>query len=103
MDNRVVFGGWKMSDITGTPLARLVVFMVCLAVAGTLVSGVHYYTIDLPAHQALSAPENWGSSCMAECKKETAQCSAQYCQGSYNIQCANCNLICGAMCGDLSY
>jgi len=31
-----------------TPLARFVLFMVCLSIAGTIVAGAHYYTIDLP-------------------------------------------------------
>jgi hypothetical protein len=38
-----------MSEFSGSPLAGLVVFMIGLAVAGTLVSGVHYYAVDLPA------------------------------------------------------
>ncbi len=89
-----------MTEVSGSPLAGLVVFMIGLAVSGTLVSGVHYYAVDLPAQQALSAPENF-SSCMVECKKETAACSAKYCQGPMNANCAGCNFICGSMCGDI--
>lgn len=49
--------------MTGTesphsPLSRLVLFMVCLAVAGSLVAGTHFYTIDLPQQKSLQAPEN---------------------------------------------
>jgi len=36
--------------------------MVCLAIAGAFVAGVHYYAVDLPARQAISTPANWGSS-----------------------------------------
>jgi hypothetical protein len=37
------------SDSTCTPMARLVLFVVCLAIAGTFVAGAHYFAIDLPA------------------------------------------------------
>ena len=90
-----------MSEFSGSPITGLVLFMIGLAFAGTLVSGMHYYAIDLPAQQVTSAPENWGSSCMVECKKETARCSERYCQGDMNTQCAGCNFICGGMCGDI--
>lgn len=90
-----------MSELSGSPLARLVLFMIGLAVAGTLVSGMHYYAIDLPAQQVTSVPENWGSSCMVECKKETAKCSELYCQGPMNAKCAGCNFICEGMCGSV--
>jgi hypothetical protein len=43
---------------TKSPLARLVLFMVCLAIAGSCVAGVHYYTVDLPQQQSQTAPEN---------------------------------------------
>jgi len=40
-----------------SPLARIVLLMVCLSIAGNVVAGAHYYTIDLPIHQAvLRAP-----------------------------------------------
>jgi len=39
-----------------SPLARLVLFMVCLAIAGSAVAGAHYYAIDLP--QQRNAPHN---------------------------------------------
>lgn len=43
-----------------TPLARLMLFMICLSVAGSIVAGVHYYAVDLPEQKAraLQAPQN---------------------------------------------
>jgi len=42
-----------------SPLARLVLFIVCLAFAAGIVAGVHYLAIDLPAQEAvLHAPAN---------------------------------------------
>lgn len=45
-----------------SPLARLVLFMVFLAVAGSILGGAHYLVIDLPAQMNLPAPENAVSS-----------------------------------------
>jgi hypothetical protein len=52
--------GEKMSE--RSPLARLVLFMVCLAVAGSVLGWAHYLVIDLPAQKNLPAPENAQSS-----------------------------------------
>ena len=42
-----------------SPLARLVLFIVCLAIAGSVVAGMHYEIIDRPAQEtALYAPAN---------------------------------------------
>jgi hypothetical protein len=46
-----------------SPLARLVLFMVCLSVAGGAIAAVHYYAIDLPQQKALPAPENTSWQC----------------------------------------
>ncbi|MHB8164799.1 MAG: hypothetical protein ACYDDV_10755 [Methanoregula sp.] len=43
---------------TDTPLGRLVLFMVCLSIAGSLVAGAHYFAVDLPAQKAITAPAN---------------------------------------------
>lgn len=53
-------------DEIKTPLARLVLFMVCLAIVGSIVAGAHYYAVDLPQQNALFAPTNSGMSCQ-EC------------------------------------
>lgn len=43
-----------------SPLARLILFMVCLSIARSIVAGAHYYAIDLPDQErsALQQPEN---------------------------------------------
>lgn len=47
-----------MPESEQSPLARLVLFMMCLTIAGSVVAGAHYYTVDLPAQKNLQAPEN---------------------------------------------
>ena len=52
-----------------TPLARLVLFMVCLSIAGASVAGAHYYVIDMPQQKALSGypPANANTDLMEKC------------------------------------
>ena len=47
-------------QFTLSPLARLVLFMVCLSVAGSIMAGAHYYAVDLPEQNAklLTPPSN---------------------------------------------
>lgn len=54
-----------MSGSTTSPLARLVLFMVCLSIAGSIVAGVHYVAVDLPEQQNVKAPANGaiGATC----------------------------------------
>jgi hypothetical protein len=56
---------------TKSPLARLVLFMICLSVAGIFVSGVYTFTAG-PQQQSVTAPENSADSpqfehCMDVC------------------------------------
>jgi len=74
-----------MSAYLKSPLAMLVIVCAGLALAGTVLGGIHYCTVDLPAQQALSAPANSVGSeiggCMEECREgHTAACIA--CGGS---------------------
>jgi len=41
-----------------SPFARLVLFMVCLAIAGSIIGGLHYYAVDLPNQEYVQAPTN---------------------------------------------
>jgi hypothetical protein len=41
-----------------SPLTRLVLFIVVLAIAGTFVAGIHFFAVDLPAQKTIQAPEN---------------------------------------------
>ncbi|NMB77633.1 MAG: hypothetical protein GYA23_00890 [Methanomicrobiales archaeon] len=48
-----------MSQPERSPLARLVLFMVCLSIAATFVAGMHYELIDRPEQvYASHPPEN---------------------------------------------
>ena len=48
----------EMSGNTGTPLARLVLFMVCLSIAGSCVASVQYYAAGQSQQDTLQPPEN---------------------------------------------
>jgi archaellum component FlaG (FlaF/FlaG flagellin family) len=49
---------FRVQESTRSPLARLVLFIVCLSIAGSIVAGVHYYAVDLPQQQNVQAPAN---------------------------------------------
>lgn len=60
-------------NIPPSPLARLVLFMICLSIAGSLVAGIHYFATDLPAQKEVQPPMNRAGdpacvSCMAACE-----------------------------------
>ncbi len=59
--------------------------MVCLAIAGTFVAGVHYFAIDLPQQKAVTAPEN--TSCRELCRAIGTDCT-DVCQTE------NCRSVC---------
>lgn len=46
--------------MTRTPLARLVLFMICLSIIGSAIAGIHYYAVDLPQQQSVQPPANYG-------------------------------------------
>jgi hypothetical protein len=60
-----------MDEPVRSPLARLVLFMVCLSIAGTILGGVHYVVVDIPAQASVHPPENFDSgactACLATC------------------------------------
>ena len=72
-----------------SPLARLVIFIVCLALAGCILASVHYLAIDLPAQKNVQAPDN-----------------AQYSKSNCDLCRNNCKIdsdyfFCLAICNDL--
>ncbi len=83
-----------MSASERSPLSRLVLFMTCLAILGSLLAGAHYYAVDLPQQNALKAPENAGYSnsncqiCKNNCKVDkdyylcVSICNDLECSGS---------------------
>jgi hypothetical protein len=50
-----------------SPLGRLVLFIVCLAIAASLVTGTWYGAVVLPQQKALQTPEN--SGCVDRCDR----------------------------------
>ncbi|MDO9550060.1 MAG: hypothetical protein Q7J03_03720 [Methanoregula sp.] len=69
-----------------SPITRLIVFIVCLALAGSFVAVIHYFAVDLPQQNAIQAPENRGielTSCQQGCidAREVClnSCSADTC------------------------
>jgi len=58
----------RMSESTKSPLARLVLFMICVSVLGSIIAGAHYYTIDLPQQQSVQAPANYCIYTYGQCK-----------------------------------
>lgn len=56
-----------MSESTKSPLARLVFFMVCLSVLGSIIAGAQYYAVDLPQQQNVQAPANLCLYTYGEC------------------------------------
>lgn len=56
-----------------SPLARLVLFMVCLSIAGTVMAGAHYLAVDLPAQEYRQAPLNT-NSCHSDCETMKRHC-----------------------------
>jgi len=68
-----------------SPLAGLVLFIICIAIAGTFVAGVHYFTIDLPQQKAVQAPENsYGAGGSCACDQELASCRNSCTGGMFN-------------------
>jgi hypothetical protein len=59
-----------MSESAKSPLARLVLFMIGLSVAGAFMAGVHYYAVDLPQQQNVHAPTNGCAYTRGDCTYE---------------------------------
>ena len=66
-----------MSQSHKSQLARLVLFTVCVSIAGSLMAGTYYFAVDLPQQKAVHAPQNSGSDnsfCNDECTQEMYIC-----------------------------
>ncbi|WP_292368281.1 hypothetical protein [Methanoregula sp. UBA64] len=59
-----------MSESIKSPLARLVLFMICLSVVGLFMAGVQYYAVDLPQQQSVHAPTNGCAYTHGDCTYE---------------------------------
>lgn len=49
-----------------SPLAALVLFMIGLAIFGSIIAGAHYSAVDLPAQQNIRVPENSNTTELAQ-------------------------------------
>lgn len=65
----------SLSQSTRSPLARLVLFMICLAIAGSCIAGAHYYTVDLPQQKA--TPPGNGFKLGSQCEICKANCAGE--------------------------
>ena len=79
------FSGMNESPSTQSPIARLILFIVCLAIAGSIVGGIHYVAVDLPQQNEamLTVPQN--NNCLAQtiaCLKEPPGCCTGPCAGA---------------------
>jgi hypothetical protein len=73
-----------MPESAQSPLARLVLFVVCLSIAGSFVAGAHYVMVDLPAQNAqLQAPTN-GDTCSDTCYSDYMSDLKSNCGGTKN-------------------
>ncbi|HEX3001215.1 MAG TPA: hypothetical protein VHN82_02430 [Methanoregula sp.] len=85
-----------MSEPERSPFARLVLFMICLSIAGSVLAGAHYYAVDLPAQNALKAPENrWSSA--TSCEVCTGNCIIHQINGDQRRY-YDCIEQCGTVC-----
>lgn len=84
------------SPETRSPLAQLVLFMVCLSVAGTFVAGAHYYVIDIPEQKAIAGhpPGNANGDTIEKCNTCISYCN--YVDPEVIGGCiSDCDVICG--------
>ncbi|MFA4876405.1 MAG: hypothetical protein WC586_03255 [Methanoregula sp.] len=72
-----------------SPLARLVLFMICLSLFGGIVAGVHYYAIDLPQQKAVP-PDNGNKPFM---KCPICEFNCKFKPDYFNCM-SECDLIC---------
>jgi hypothetical protein len=81
-----------MTAAEKSPLACLVLFMICLAAAGSIVAGVHYYAIDVPIQEKASTlqPQN-APVILTKCKNCQLACS--YAPNPYTCL-DDCDLLC---------
>jgi hypothetical protein len=83
---------------TGSPLARLVLFMIFLSVAGGITAGAHYYAVDVPQQQSLQAPTNT-YDCWDECNIQFDACNSLcYIQKNCDGGCYAANQHCRMKC-----
>ena len=79
---------FKVQVSTRSSLARFVLFIVCLSIAGSIVAGVHYYVVDLPQQKALQAPANDCGQDWLNCRMDCDEgCSGPF---EWGPSCGSC-------------
>jgi hypothetical protein len=68
-----------MTSPQQSPLARLVLFMFCLAIFGSLVAGAHYIAVDLPSQEAALYPPANSESCTIIYTRDCVKIRATLC------------------------
>ncbi len=78
-----------MSEPQRSPLASLVLFMFCLAIAASLFATAHYLAVDLPAQQNVNTPENagWGTTSCTQCRQDCGSSSTDTNYGNCLMTC----------------
>ena len=92
-----------MSQSTQLPLARLIVFIVMLSVAGSILAGLHYYAVDLPQQQVQRPPANgngpW-TDCLNKCQANYRTCDSMATSRMEANQCSDTASACDTQCID---
>lgn len=59
----------QTNQTSGAPLGRLVLFLFCLGILGTLIGGGYYLAVELPTRQdaGLQQPENAANLMCQKC------------------------------------
>lgn len=79
-----------MEQTNHNPLTGLIIVIIVLAVAGSIVGGLHYVNVEQPSRAAVQVSEDLSvcSQCPANLDRCTAICKAQSCytrcQAQYN-------------------
>jgi len=60
------------SNTSRSPLARLVLFIICLAILGSALATLHYAAVDLPQQKASPPPDN--SNKLSKCPICVSNC-----------------------------
>jgi hypothetical protein len=86
---------------TQTPLARFVLFIVCLSLVGICIAGVYYIAVELPHQRDQQPPANGAlTDCFTQCRSDFSSC-LHTCRSDMEVaRCedtlAGCNARCDA-------
>ena len=60
----------ETNQTSGAPLGRLVLFLFCLGIFGTIIGGAYYFAVELPAREGsdLQPPDNAANLMCQKCR-----------------------------------